>query len=67
MWDDVWKFGACGSVVVKALCYKPEGRVFVTQWGGFENLEVIGIYISENNAHKYTPNLSNGGYSGQLW
>jgi hypothetical protein len=27
-----------GSVVVKALCYKPEGRGFDTQWGEFLNL-----------------------------
>jgi hypothetical protein len=30
-----WSMGACGSVVVKALCYKPEGRGFDTQWGDF--------------------------------
>jgi hypothetical protein len=30
--------GACGSVVAKALCYKPEGRGFDTQWGEFLNL-----------------------------
>jgi hypothetical protein len=30
--------GACGSVVVKALCYKPEGRRFDTRWGEFLNL-----------------------------
>jgi hypothetical protein len=28
--------GARGSVVVKALCYKPEGRGFDTRRGGFE-------------------------------
>jgi hypothetical protein len=28
-------WGACGSVVVKAQCYKPEGRGFDTQWGEF--------------------------------
>jgi hypothetical protein len=27
-----------GSVVVKALCYKPEGREFETWWGEFLNL-----------------------------
>jgi hypothetical protein len=27
--------GARGSVVVKALCYKPEGRGFDTRWGDF--------------------------------
>jgi hypothetical protein len=25
--------GEGGSVVVKSLCYKPEGRGFETQWG----------------------------------
>jgi hypothetical protein len=30
--------GAHGSVVVKALCYKPEGRGFDTQRGEFLNL-----------------------------
>jgi hypothetical protein len=31
-------FGARGSVVVKALCYKPGGRGFDTLWGEFLNL-----------------------------
>jgi hypothetical protein len=30
--------GARGSVMVKALCYKPEGRGFDTRWDGFLNL-----------------------------
>jgi hypothetical protein len=30
--------GARGSVVVKALCYKPEGRGFDNRWGEFLNL-----------------------------
>jgi hypothetical protein len=30
--------GARGSVVVKALCYKPEGRRFDSRWGEFLNL-----------------------------
>jgi hypothetical protein len=30
--------GARGSVVVKALCYKPEGRGFETRLGAFLNL-----------------------------
>jgi hypothetical protein len=30
--------GARGSVVVKALCYKPEGRGFDTRLGEFLNL-----------------------------
>jgi hypothetical protein len=29
--------GARGSVVVKALCYQPEGRWFNTRWGQFLN------------------------------
>jgi hypothetical protein len=29
---------ACGSVVVKALCYKREGHGYETQWGEFLNL-----------------------------
>jgi hypothetical protein len=33
-----WGGAARGSVVVKALCYKPEGRGFDTQWGNFLNL-----------------------------
>jgi hypothetical protein len=28
----------CGSVVVKALCYKPEGRGFDSRWGEFLHL-----------------------------
>jgi hypothetical protein len=27
--------GARGSVVIKALCCKPEGRGFKSRWGGF--------------------------------
>jgi hypothetical protein len=30
--------GARGSIVVKALCYKPEGRGFDSRWGEFLNL-----------------------------
>jgi hypothetical protein len=30
--------GACGSIVVKALCYKPEGREFDSRLGEFLNL-----------------------------
>jgi hypothetical protein len=30
--------GARGSIVVKALCYIPEGREFDTRWGDFLNL-----------------------------
>jgi hypothetical protein len=32
------KVGVSGSLVVKALCYKPEGRGFETRWGDFLNL-----------------------------
>jgi hypothetical protein len=31
-------FGQRGRVVVKALCYKTEGRVFETLWGEILNL-----------------------------
>jgi hypothetical protein len=30
-----WGTGARGSLVVKALCCKPEGREFASWWGGF--------------------------------
>jgi hypothetical protein len=30
--------GERGRVVVKALCYKPQGRGFDTRWGEFLNL-----------------------------
>jgi hypothetical protein len=33
--------GACGSVVVKALCYKPEGRGFETLWDEL----IFSIYL----------------------
>jgi hypothetical protein len=31
-------YGVRGSVVVKVLCYKSEGRGFLTRWGEFLNL-----------------------------
>jgi hypothetical protein len=31
-------YGACGSLVVKALGYKPEGHGFDTRWGEILNL-----------------------------
>jgi hypothetical protein len=34
----IFIMGVCGSVVVKALCYKPEGRGFDTRRGEFLNL-----------------------------
>jgi hypothetical protein len=36
--DCTCRGGARGSVVVKALRYKPEGRGFDTRWGEFLNL-----------------------------
>jgi hypothetical protein len=36
-WSTVLE-GVRSSVVVKALCCKPEGRGFVTRWGEFLNL-----------------------------
>jgi hypothetical protein len=33
-----FKMGTRGSVVVKALCYEPEGSGFETLWGEFLNL-----------------------------
>jgi hypothetical protein len=36
--------GARGSVVVKALCYKPEGRGFETRWGEW----FLSNYLIEN-------------------
>jgi hypothetical protein len=35
------KLGVGGSVVVKALCYKPEGRGFDTRWSEFLNLPIL--------------------------
>jgi hypothetical protein len=37
----VYDSGACGSVVVKAPCYKPEGREFETHRGE----EIFSIYL----------------------
>jgi hypothetical protein len=37
----VYVVGACGSVVVEALCYKPEGRKFKTRWGEW----IFSIYL----------------------
>jgi hypothetical protein len=36
--DHHFPLGARGSVVVKALCYKPDGRGFDSRWGEFLNL-----------------------------
>jgi hypothetical protein len=35
---NIWRAGARCSIVVKVLCYKPEGRWFDTRWGEFLNL-----------------------------
>jgi hypothetical protein len=46
--------GARGSVVVKALCYKPESRGFDSRWGEFLNLPKLsgrtrpGVYSASN-------------------
>jgi hypothetical protein len=44
-----------GSVVVKALCYKPEGRGFDSRWGEFLKIYLIfpvapgpGVYSASN-------------------
>jgi hypothetical protein len=48
-----------GSVVVKALCYKPEGRGFETQWGEFLNLpNPSGVY-SATNRNEYRKHKNN--------
>jgi hypothetical protein len=36
--DVIYLIGARGSLVVKALGYKPEGRVFESRWGEIFNL-----------------------------
>jgi hypothetical protein len=47
-------YGARGSVVVKALRYKPEGHGFETRWGKFLNLRILpaalgpGVYSASN-------------------
>jgi hypothetical protein len=48
---------ARGSVVIKALCYRPEGRGFDTRWGEFWNLNLQaalgpGVY-SVSNRNEY--------------
>jgi hypothetical protein len=44
-------FGAPGSVVVKALCYKPEGHGFDSRWGEFLIL-IVGECILLRMYHK---------------
>jgi hypothetical protein len=36
--------GARGSVVIKALCYNPEGRGFETRWG--ESVLIIYLILT---------------------
>jgi hypothetical protein len=55
---------ARGSVVVKALCCKPEGRGFKSQWGGFLNWPnpsgSIGPGVdSASNRNEYQESLKN--------
>jgi hypothetical protein len=58
--------GARGSIVVKALCYKPEGRGFETRWGEwFLSIYLIlpvalspGVY-SASNRNEYQKHKSN--------
>jgi hypothetical protein len=57
--------GARGSVVVKALCYKPEGRGFDTRWGDFFKIYLIlsaalgpGVY-SASNRNEYQKHKNN--------
>jgi hypothetical protein len=39
--SELYKGAAHGSIVVKALCYKPEGRGFETRWGEW----FLSIYL----------------------
>jgi hypothetical protein len=50
--------GERGSVVTKALCYKPEGRGFDTRWGEFLNLPNPGVY-SASNRNEYQKHKNN--------
>jgi hypothetical protein len=58
--------GARGSVVIKALCYKPEGRAFETRWGEwFLSIYLIlpvalgpGVY-SASNRNEYQKDKNN--------
>jgi hypothetical protein len=49
--------GVRGSVVVKALCYKSEGRGFDTRWGEFLNLP--RVYYSAFNRNEYQKHKNN--------
>jgi hypothetical protein len=58
--------GVCGSVVVKALCYKPEGRWFETR-GGERFLSIYLIFLaalgpgvySASNRNEYQKHKNN--------
>jgi hypothetical protein len=43
--------GALGSVVIKALCYKPEGRGFDTRWGDFFKIYLILPAALDSGVH----------------
>jgi hypothetical protein len=49
-------WGARGSIVVKALCHKPEGRGFDCRWGKFLNLP--NIYLRPHYALEFTQPLT---------
>jgi hypothetical protein len=50
--------GALGSVVVKAVCYKPEGRCFDTKLGDFLNILNSWVY-SASNRNEYQKHKHN--------
>jgi hypothetical protein len=57
--------GARGSVVVEALCYKPEGHRFETRWDDFFSIYLIlpaaldpGVY-SASNTNEYQKHKNN--------
>jgi hypothetical protein len=60
-----YSLGARGSVVVKALCYKPDGRGFDNRWGEFLKIYIIlpaalgpGVY-SASNRNEYQKQKNN--------
>jgi hypothetical protein len=65
-WNLIW--GACRSIVVKALCYKPEGRGFEIRWGEwflsvcliFPAALGLGVYSASNRNEyqEYKNNVS---------
>jgi hypothetical protein len=63
---EIRTYGERCGVVVKALCYKPEGRGFDTRWGDFLNLpnpSGPGVY-STSNRNEYQK-LKNNNVSGE--